>query len=70
MIPLPAQKGNKGGPYKQVTASKKVKTYTVKQGENQASVARRYGISLSNLQKWNKLNAESALEEGQVLFFL
>jgi membrane-bound lytic murein transglycosylase D len=68
LIPLPAQKGNKGGPYKQVTASKKVKTYTVKQGENQASVARRYGISLSNLQKWNKLNAESALEEGQVLF--
>lgn len=69
LIPLPAEKGNKGGPYnKQKAFSKKVRTYTVKQGENQAAVARRYGISLTNLQKWNKLSVDSSLEEGQILF--
>lgn len=68
LIPLPAEKGNKGGPYKQKASSKKVRTYTVKQGENQAAVARRYGISLTNLQKWNKLSVDSSLEEGQILF--
>jgi membrane-bound lytic murein transglycosylase D len=68
LIPLPAENGNKGGPYKQKASSKKVRTYTVKQGENQAAVARRYGISLTNLQKWNKLSGDSSLEEGQILF--
>lgn len=68
LIPLPAAKGNQGGPYKQAKKATKVRTYTVKQGENQPAVARKYGISLLNLRKWNNLSEKDTLREGLVLF--
>ena len=42
-------------------------TYTVKQGDSLWRIARRYGVSVDQLQKWNGLNKRSTLRPGQSL---
>lgn len=44
-----------------------VKYHKVKRGETLSKVARRYGVSVSNLRKWNKLGRRSKLKRGQRL---
>jgi membrane-bound lytic murein transglycosylase D len=40
-------------------------TYTVKEGDSLWQIARRYGVSVDELQKWNGLNKRSTLRPGQ-----
>lgn len=70
LIPLPpSATGNGSTPAKKVNGnSKKVRTYTVKENDNAASVARRYGISVANLRRWNHLDETSQLLPGQELY--
>lgn len=42
------------------------KTHTVKSGETLYSIAKMYGISITEIKTWNKLNSEN-LQVGQVL---
>jgi membrane-bound lytic murein transglycosylase D len=42
-------------------------TYTVRQGDSLWQIARRYGVSVDELQKWNSLNKRSILRPGQSL---
>lgn len=42
-------------------------TYTVKQGDSLWLIARRHGVSVDQLQKWNSLNKRSTLRPGQSL---
>ncbi|ACE85097.1 lytic transglycosylase [Cellvibrio japonicus] len=41
--------------------------YTVKSGDNLWSIAKKHGVKLASLLKWNKLDAKSALKPGQKL---
>jgi membrane-bound lytic murein transglycosylase D len=42
-------------------------TYTVKQGDSLWIIARRHGVSVDQLQKWNGLNKRATLRPGQNL---
>jgi membrane-bound lytic murein transglycosylase D len=42
-------------------------TYTVKQGDSLWLIARRHGVSVDQLQKWNGLNKRATLRPGQNL---
>lgn len=43
------------------------KTYTVVRGDNLSLIARRYGVTVAELTKWNKISNPNAIEVGQVL---
>ena len=47
-----------------VTAAKK---YTVKKGDSLGAVARKHGVSVSDLMKWNGIKNPKAVRAGQVL---
>ena len=69
LIPLPpSASGNGGVPSKKAADTRKTRIYTVQEGDNQASVSRRYGISVVNLRRWNNLDQTSQLQPGQELF--
>lgn len=42
-------------------------SYTVKQGDSLWDIARRYGVSVEQLQKWNSMNKGTRLNPGQNL---
>lgn len=42
-------------------------THTVKKGDVLSKIALRYGVKLSDLQRWNKLNSRSVIRPGQKL---
>lgn len=42
-------------------------SYTVKQGDSLWEIARRYGVSVEQLQKWNSMNKRTRLNPGQNL---
>lgn len=46
--------------------SSSVKTHTVKKGETLSSISRKYGCTVSNLKKWNKLKSNN-VKVGQKL---
>lgn len=46
--------------------SKKLKTHTVKEGENLSIIADKYGISVADLMEWNDLS-DDVITPGQVL---
>ena len=41
--------------------------YKVQEGDNLSSVALRYGVSVAQLQNWNKISKASSIQAGQVL---
>ena len=43
-----------------------MKTHTVKKGETLSSISRKYGCTVSNLKKWNKLKSNN-VKVGQKL---
>lgn len=69
LIPLPPS--SSGGTQAKKVASKapkKTRTYTVQEGENEAAVARRFGISKKDLRAWNKLAEADSVKTGMTLF--
>ena len=42
-------------------------SYTVKKGDSLWQIARRYGVSVEQLQKWNSMNKQTRLNPGQNL---
>jgi len=40
---------------------------TVQRGDTLGAIARRYGVSVANLMRWNGLNSKSVIRAGQVL---
>lgn len=42
-------------PFNEAVASAGVKYHTIRRGENLGSIARKYGVSINNLKKWNNL---------------
>lgn len=42
-------------------------THTVKKGDVLGKIALRYGVKVSDLQRWNKLNSKSVIRPGQKL---
>ena len=74
MIPLPSSAYNSNSSKNSTQtnssqSSKKssVRTYKVKSGDNLGSIARKFGVSVSQLQKWNGVDG-SAIRAGQVLY--
>ncbi|WP_287723554.1 LysM peptidoglycan-binding domain-containing protein [Hallerella sp.] len=74
MIPLPSSAYNSNSSKNSTQtnssqSSKKssVRTYKVKPGDNLGSIARKFGVSVSQLQKWNGVDG-SAIRAGQVLY--
>ncbi len=68
LIPLPALPDSERGQGRKNIKTKKVRTHTVRAGENVAAVARRYGISVANLRKWNSISGSGNLQVDDVLF--
>ncbi len=63
---------NSGAATKQaVKDAGKVKTqlvrYKVRRGDNLTSIARKFGVTISELRKWNTLNSRSTIYAGQRL---
>ena len=46
----------------------KVRTYVVKQGDNLASIARRFGVSHESLRIWNSMDASAFVSAGDTLY--
>ena len=44
-----------------------MKTYTVKKGDTLSAIAKKYGVSVSTLQTWNKIQDPNRIYAGQVL---
>lgn len=70
LIPLPpSASGNGSSPSaKKSSDKKKVRTHIVKENENMASVARRYGVSVANIRRWNNLDETAQLQVDQELY--
>ncbi len=51
---------------KKTTESGKAKTHTVKEGENLTLIAEKYGVTVSELKKWNEIEGDIIIP-GQVL---
>lgn len=49
------------------TTSSKVVYHTVGKGDTLSKIAKKYGVSIDNLMKWNKLKNASAIRKGQKL---
>lgn len=47
--------------------SQSKKTHTVVKGDNLSKIARRYGVSMSELANWNGIGKKSLLRTGQIL---
>ncbi|MDE6857753.1 MAG: LysM peptidoglycan-binding domain-containing protein [Alistipes sp.] len=42
-------------------------TYRVKRGDTLGAIARKHGVSVSSLMRWNKLRSADRIREGQIL---
>ena len=51
-----------------VRKPEKVRKYVVQQGDNLASIARRFGISHESLRVWNSMDAAAFVKAGDTLF--
>lgn len=49
------------------SASRSASTYRVRQGDSLYSIARRHGVTISQLRQWNKLGASTVIRPGQRL---
>ena len=68
MIPLPSGAYSPGKENSGNSKNKNAgRTYKVRSGDNLGSIARKFGVSVANLQAWNHLN-NSSIFAGQVLF--
>lgn len=47
-------------------SNKKTQTYTVKSGDNLSDIAEKFGVSVSDLKKWNDIDGD-VIYQGQVL---
>jgi membrane-bound lytic murein transglycosylase D len=63
IIPVTARKG---GPTAVAGDSSRIR-YTVQRGDTVAGVAREFGVTITQLRKWNGLRSSSKLTVGQVL---
>lgn len=57
-------------PKSAATANKKpekVRTYIVRNGDNLASIARKFGVSQENLRNWNSMDVTSFVNEGDTV---
>jgi len=76
MIPLPARaSSSKSEAKKSVTKKSSAapsgkssqRSYQVRSGENLGAIARKFGVSVQNLQKWNGIEG-TAIRAGQILY--
>ncbi len=67
LIPIkvtPKPKSKNSAPRK----PEKVRTYIVRNGDNMASIARRFGVSQESLRIWNSMDVTSFVSEGDTLY--
>lgn len=67
LIPLPSVSNKKSSPNK-LSKPYKAKEYVVKLGDNFASIARKFGISVDLLKSWNSLGDNSILKVSDTLY--
>lgn len=74
LIPLPAGASSKGksGNEKSVQKGKvskgSARTYKVRSGDNLSSIGRKFGVSVSNLKKWNGIDDAAKIQVGESLY--
>lgn len=66
LIPLPSV--SKKNSSKSTPKPQKVKEYVVKLGDNLASIARQFGVSVENLKSWNKLGDNTIVKVSDTLY--
>ena len=49
------------------TSTSKTSTYTVKAGDTLGEIASKFGVTVANLQAWNKITNVNSIKVGQVL---
>ncbi|MCQ2124469.1 MAG: LysM peptidoglycan-binding domain-containing protein [Fibrobacter sp.] len=67
LIPIkvtPKPKSKNSAPRK----PEKVRTYVVRNGDNMASIARRFGVSQESLRIWNSMDVTSFVNEGDTIY--
>ena len=64
LIPMPSSNTNKSTKKQNLG----IKTYKVKSGDNLASIGRKYGVSVTNLKKWNNLDSAGNIFIDQAVY--